>query len=214
MENSKDKDRYTTLKNYQGIRKDNKTGKFIVTKCIKGKRSFKSFSSLREASGWKNSFHPGVPQQSKVIAAEIEKINGDRTTKTLKDVWELYQELHLLGLEKSSQESCKYLATIFNNLLELPINKIVPEIIDKNLSLQKEFMISTKAKRCNFTAPLKFLRSLFSWYKENYDFSFVNPIMKRHFSLGKIKEPKQKEKRLSAEDILKFFEALPRLLSR
>ena len=85
-----DKSRYETLLHERGIRKDLTTNMFVVTKCILGKRYYKSFQSLREAKHWRNTFVPSTLIQN----VEIEKL-------TFENVWKKYCELELCTLGTS-----------------------------------------------------------------------------------------------------------------
>ena len=47
-----------------------------------------------------------------------------------------------------------------------------------------------------------------SWYKENYDYTFHNPVLRRHYMIGVIKKPIQKEKVLSQAQLISFLDAI------
>ncbi len=189
--------RYQTLSSERGIRKDLKTGTFQVTKCIKGKRYFKNFDGLREARHWKNTY---LPQ---------EKMEEQKTKSlTLGEVWALYQEQVFPNLESSTISNRLVQARFVEGLKDVLMNDITPEVISKEIIRRKnESVRDSDGRRFSFDNELKFLKSIFNWYKV-IDYKFVNPIIKQHKTLGRIKEKKRKEKKMNPKELLLFLNTL------
>ena len=75
--------------------------------------------------------------------------------------------------------------------------------------LKKEACIKAcDGKRFSFDNELTTLRTVFNWYKEEIDFKFINPILKKHRMLGRIKEKPIREKKMEPHELLLFFKAL------
>lgn len=209
--------RYVTLKHHPGIRKDLKTNSYYVTKSIKGKRYFTTMTTLTEAIHWKNTFHPDLTETPRGLVPLVEvkepivlerKLNGENEAHTLRDVWKLYQKYHFPQIEYSSREMKLYRFEFFTELLDIKMVHFSPEIMDRHIENRKEMAILKDSKRCNFDAPLRELRALFNWYRENYDFRFINPILKRHKFLGMIRKPPVRNKKMEPEEVSTFFENL------
>ena len=60
-------------------------------------------------------------------------------------------------------------------------------------------------RRFSFDEELKKIKALLNWYIENYDYTFRNPILKRHNSIGRVKKKVKRDKKLSIEEMLAFF---------
>lgn len=209
MDNHNSK-RFSTLEKYKGIRKDNLTNKFIATKSIGGKRYYSSFDFVKDAVSWKNSFHPStIKEDDKSVPHDKKEINGKLTTLKLHNVWDMFFTQHLKSKEISTQETYTYLYEIFSSEKNTPINDFNPNYLNEILIKIKNELISNSSRRKNFKAPLKFLKTMLNWYKENYDHTFVCPILKRHFVIGKIDDVKSKNKKMSAHEVINFFEHLP-----
>lgn len=49
---------------------------------------------------------------------------------------------------------------------------------------------------------------MLNWYRENYDFRFLNPVLKRHKACSILDKSEPKDKKMSANEALQFFNAL------
>lgn len=200
--------RFTTLKNYKGIRKDNFTNTFVATKSINGKRFYSSFALMKDALHWKNTFHPILTPELSTDKDLSEK-NGRATRRTFNDVWEMFLNQHILSKEVSTRETYEYLVNVFSSEKETPINHFTPDFLNILIERIKLEHIKKSSKRKNFKAPLKMLKTMFNWYRENYDPTFLCPVLKRHFVIGKIEDITPKNKKMTDEQVISFFNHLP-----
>ncbi|TNF03196.1 MAG: hypothetical protein EP326_02615 [Deltaproteobacteria bacterium] len=191
------KQRYQKLTRYQGIRKDTQTGKYQAYKKVDGRQYQKDFSSLRQAIKWRSEFNPYLDEL-------INEPKGEKFSVLL----EKYKELHLAGLKYSTQEVFNERSVFFDEMLNVCISDITPVFIDSYLKRKKELAIQLGSTRSDFREELKKLKAIFNWYRENYDHTFINPVLKRHHILGKIKDRQKKEKKMTEEEVVLFFESL------
>ena len=54
---------------------------------------------------------------------------------------------------------------------------------------KKECQSNPLRKRFNFNKALDEVKAVLNWHKENYDYRFPNPVLKRHYNLGIIRKP-------------------------
>ncbi len=188
--------RYKNIERYPGIRVDTKSKKYQAVKRVNLKQYSKTFSSLRDAINWYRSFSPDVVKKTKI-----------KEDQTVRYMFDLYQKFHFPLLEKSTQELLlkRYSIILTDEILSTEIEAITPLFIDSYLLNLKK---SAPLKRQNFDFDLKKLKTFFNWYRENYNYNFVNPILKRHFAVGKIKDSYIKKKKLSMEEFYKFIDFL------
>jgi len=214
----KKQSRYQKLANYKGIRKDLKSGKYLANKTIEGKQHSKLCKTVKDAVKWRNTFHPllggySLPTQNISNQFLLKKprnyvLNGNDFGYQFSDIWNLYQKQHLATLQKSSIETILTVAKFYDELMNIKMIDINSFLIDDYLEKKKNDFIATGSqKKYNFNRELKCLKALLNWYKENYDGQFVNPILKRHQILGKIKDTPKKNKKLSREQLLLFFDS-------
>ncbi|MBI2521557.1 MAG: tyrosine-type recombinase/integrase [Bdellovibrio sp.] len=203
--------RYLTLKHHPGIRKDTTSNSYVVTKSFKGKRYYESFDGLRDAAEWKNSFNPNVPafKLTHGLNTRVIELNGRDRGMNFEKAWLLYLQIKVATLEQSTIDFIKKYTEFFFTLGPMNMAHIFPEIIDEVVNSKKQKAILTNSRRMNFDHPLTQLRAFFNWYQENYDFSFRNPVLKRHFSMGMIKKPVERNKKMMPDEVNLFFSALP-----
>lgn len=213
--------KYQKLSNYTGIKKDTKNGRYLAIKYLNGKQYSKKFDSLMQALFWRNSFHPALP--AKLLEARCEELgprkklfipklhvkpNGEDLGYRFRDVWELYKELHLPSLEKSSMEHRLSKLSFYNPLMDYLMVEINASLIDRFMFDHKEKAIKEKSKRYNFNDDLKCLKALLNWYRINYDAMFIVPILPRHKQAGLIKKTPMRNKKLKPEELIAFFSEL------
>jgi len=194
------KQRYITLKNYKGIRKDISNNTFIATKSIKGTRCYESFKTIKEAVHWKNTFNP----LKKKIGENVSPKKGP----LLKEVWALYRDFYFSSLEKSTIETKNERWKFFYDLENLGIDEIRPEVLDHYIQKKKELAKINNSTRHNLRHPLSELKALFNWYRENFDYHLINPVLKRHYQLGIFKKVQARNKKMSPDEVLSFFSTL------
>ena len=212
--------KYKKLSGYKGIRKDIDNGRFLATKYINGKEYSKKFSSLKQAMIWRINFHPSVPQElvekkaqmplnvSMALKVQV-KLNGEDLGYNFRDVWELFKSIHLLSLEKSSQDYFLASEAFFTPLMNFKMVEMTAHLIDRFIAKHKLNAIKTKSRRYNFNGDLKRLKVIFNWYRENYDALFVSPILKRHKQAGIIRPLPKRNKKMAPQELLAFFNELP-----
>lgn len=193
--------RYKTLRSYPGVRKDLKTGKYLVSISIDNKRLSKSFSSLPDALAWRNTH---------ALSSFSEFLEGPEVkAMTFRDVWEKYKAEHLPTLEKSSQENRLLSAKFFNELWDYELKTITPNVISKHILAKKEVALKFQTpRRKTFDHEIKLLKAIFNWYREEIDHTFSNPVTRKHKLLGIVKKEAPKEKKMTSSELKLFLEAL------
>lgn len=225
------KKKWIQVKNHPGIRKiimiNEQTGqevdfdgkKYKVWKSIKGERTTKCFETLREADHWKNTFNGascqrtisppelqiGPPLQQQVYLPMIQQQpNGLR----FQEAFERYKEAVFPDLEDSTIDYKLQKERYFVPFFKYNINEVTPEMLDHYIKHLKAEAIATSNKRYTFDKELSQIRAFFNWYRENYDYRFSSPLLKRHFALGKIKEKKERNVKMSGDEVMTFFNSL------
>ena len=198
------------LKRHSGIYKmcrlDKKTGKsiesenlkkFRVILSYKGKRKSRMFYTLKEAIEWKNSHSSNdIP---------------DKKAKDplISEIWERYKEAVFPSIERSSVETKLYRSGLIEDLFDYQTSEITPRLIDD--IIRKAKATSTKnghKKRYNFDKEIDELKVLFNWYRENDDYKFASPVLKRHYDIGKIRDIPERNKKMKPEEFLLFLASL------
>lgn len=196
-----------------GIRQK-ENGKFLATKSINGKRFYEEFERLPDAKKWRKDFHPLLSvssRKNKLIPTTSDQSNGKDKFINLGEVVEKYQKEFLRSLESSTQyKKIQRLERFTPNLVSVPMCVMNPEIIINHLDAMK-LILEPNSRRCNFDKELKDLASIFNWYKDNKDRSFVSPITKIHYKLGKISEVPDKIKDMDMEEFSLFISKLPEM---
>ncbi len=206
--------RFIAIKGYSGIFKDTSSDKYVARKMISGKRYNKTFKKLSEAINWKNSFNPSlqsIDEFKNLQPKKSKRLNGVEDEYTFKQVWELYDKLHISSILRQSATTIrKRMNSFFPDFAHLRMVDLNAKVLDDIIKLKVEkAKDSTSSKRYNFDLELKTLRALCNWYKENYDEIFVTPVLKRHFAYGKVKTKKSVSKeKMSLEEFKLFYDCL------
>ncbi|MBF0361986.1 MAG: site-specific integrase [Oligoflexia bacterium] len=218
--------RFITLKSHHGIRKDLVANSYVATKSIKGKRYSQSFERLPDAIHWKNTFVPvisTVTAESKIANTNASKaifppqsphtstsneLNGTNKSYTLGDVWELYKKQYLPQLERATTETKLIWCKFFEPLFHVPMVHLNSNVLDVHMVEQVELAKINESKRHNFKNPLSEMKALLNWYHENYDARFVNPILRRHYTMGIMRKVEPKNKKMLPNEIMQFFSEL------
>lgn len=199
---------------YAGIRKKD-NGKFIATKYVDGKRTYKQFDTIREAQNWKNEVTLASlkikPSYNYVPSYHSPKeeifYNGRNKSITLGEVYELYLKgpINLLSRGTKYQTEAK-LNRFLQPLLSTPLSLLTPEIITDHLKFC--IVSSTNSRRCNFNEELKKFKAVLNWYREEKDHTFSVPITLYHKRIGEIKKVPKKDKVLTPEQFFQFLDHL------
>lgn len=176
--------------------------RYRAVKSIKGNRKTKSFRTLREAVDWKNTT-TFLPRPTNHI-----ELTPVVKSKTFGEVFKKYQESTYPNYEKATLEYKEEKALFFTDLSSIAINNINPDLLDSFIRSKKELAITQKTKRCSFKHELRELKTFFNWYRENEDYTFSNPVLKRHNALGFIRKPNVKEKKMKPDELKLFFQSL------
>ena len=211
------KARYKTLTNYPGIKKelDKISPSYIVIKSIDGKRYFTTFDKLEHAVYWKQTYHPLIcPDPLKNFKGELFvptlAPNGADKGHTFLDAWNLYKELHLADKTLATREVFEQtINRFFAGLMPIEMINVTPELLDHYIKEKKQVaLLENNPRRHCFKEELKRFKTILNWYHDNYDYTFRNPVLPRHFVAGKIKDKKDKIMKMSPEQIFLFFNAL------
>jgi hypothetical protein len=212
--------KYQKLPNHKGIKKDLNNGRYLAVKYISGKEYSKKFDTLKKALTWRSNFHPSVADEvinNKVkdsfslkssITQERVKLNGDDNGYYFRDTWNLYKEIYLPSLEKSSQDHRLAKESFLYPLMDVKMTALTASLLDRFINIHKEVAIRFKSRRCNFNDDLKVLKSILNWYRNNYDYCFINPVLPRHRNAGLIKKIKEKDKKMKPKELIAFFNEL------
>jgi integrase len=203
--------RFITLKNYKGIRKDTKTGKYQARKYIDGQEYSSVFEKISDATQWKNSFHPDLAEGSSSLRLfGKQKPNGVEDHFFVEDIWKLYQEQHLPSVSRMSRiDIIKRANNILPDLFGYRMVEINANLLDKIMKTKvSDVKYINQLRRHSFDKELKTLKAICNWYRENHDAFFVVPILKRHFIAGALNKPVvKKSKKMSPEQVRSFFES-------
>ena len=138
--------------------------------------------------------------------------NGTDFGLRFKDIWEIYLEKHSLlfeytTFEKTAQKGKHF----FKDMMNIPMVEMTSVFVSNYLKSQKEKALRPSKRgqqRCSFTHDLKVFKTILNWYRENIDFMFVNPVLKRHKSEGVIRKVPRKKKKMRKHELLVFFQGL------
>lgn len=179
------------IRNKPAIRiKEN--GKFIVFKLLAGKRVTKEFFTLREAEAWKRD----TESFDLKVNGKSPELNGQDIY--FADVFKQYLEEGMVELSPYTAYKKKLRMSHFlPNLFNVRMTDMNGRMILKHLQEMK-LLVDQNSRRCNFDKELKDLSSIFNWYDEEIH-PFSNPIRRKHFKAGKIRELDRKKKDLPPE---------------
>lgn len=194
----------------KGIRlKDN--GKFYATKSFGKKRYYAEFNTEREALKWRKEFHPllsPVVRKNRLIPTATDQSNGKDRVINFSEVIEKYIKSGFKSLTTYTQyKKSKRLSNFTHNIQAVPMCAMTPEIISKHLE-DMTLIVPKDSRRCNFDKELKDIASIFSWYKTNIDFTFVNPVTRNHYKEGKLKDIVPKQKDMDMDEFVDFVSHL------
>lgn len=69
---------------------------------------------------------------------------------------------------------------------------------------------ASKSRRYNFDAEIRDLRAILNWYRETYNYKYAVPIIaKKLRQVGTLTKDKKIKEKLSADEFILFFNALP-----
>lgn len=192
--------KYKRLTNYKGIRKNLSSKTFEASKKIKGKTFSRTFKNIREAVHWRNTFNP-------FEANDYEKASREKIT--FNELWTNYEKFHFPSLELSSQGIKRQkIRVFFDELKDRSIYDITPTFLEYIIDRKKkEYKKKVNSKRCNFDKSLDEVKAVLNWHKDNYDYKFSNPVLKRHYVQGKIKNTRAKDKVMTQEQLINFIKA-------
>ncbi|MBI2519459.1 MAG: tyrosine-type recombinase/integrase [Bdellovibrio sp.] len=214
--------RFIALKEHKGIRKDQITGNYVARKYVDNKEFCETFDKLSEAIYWRRNFHPLLTNSELKVGASTKSFNDETKIKIssrpngvdqrfkFEDVWELYKKQYFPTLESQTiDDRLKFAKNFYADLMHLKMLEVTPELMDHFMARKvSEAKILNNPRRINFDNDLKALKAMFNWYRENYDGMFINPILKRHFAMGIIKQRvKASSRKMTIEQVRDFLNA-------
>ncbi|MBF0363829.1 MAG: tyrosine-type recombinase/integrase [Oligoflexia bacterium] len=227
---SKNHKRFLTLKKHTGIRKDLLYDRYEAYKSIDGVRYSERFASLVEAIKWRNEFSPTNNKSSSdsVQAStssstspssqatqfsphemEIRRANGIDSIITFKEVWKLYQKFRFPLLSTARRDKVIDRSHFMNRLLDEKMANLNPNYFDLYIErMKRECLRTLPLRRYNYEFELDIIKTVFNWYRENYDHTFYLPILKRHYDLGVVRRLKKVNRKMSPENLILFFSTL------
>ena len=138
-------------------------------------------------------------------------VNGSNRLLTLGTVFEKYKDLHLPTVSEITRIKLiarveRYLAPLFDESM----GNLTPDRIAEFIkSMKLSYVQGPYSKRYNFNKELRDLRALLQWWSDHYDYRFKNPIKQFHFKLGVMEEVPEKDKKISMDETIDFFNAFP-----
>jgi hypothetical protein len=186
----------TAVRGNPGIRmKEN--GKFIVTKSVGGKRQTKEFTNLRDARTWKKD----RSTVDLLVNGKDPTLSGQgegRNEIFFRDVYAQYLEEGMVELDQhTATRKKRRMERFFPNLLHVRISEMNGRVILKHIQDSK-LLVEEGSRRCNFDKEIKDLSSVLNWYDEEIS-PFHNPIRRKHYAAGKVREVPKKNKNLPPE---------------
>lgn len=206
--------KYIPLPKQPGIRKNTITGKYLVSKKIKGKQYAETFDTIRQAQQWRATFNGE------------RKVEVPKGTSTLGDVWKRMKVLHFPSLAVSTQRIWERRWEPLSELADYHMEDITSTVINNWIVKKKKWYSSEEYRslgrgssaRCNLYNELNLFTTIFNWYKAEDEFEaessgLTTPIRPRHRNMAFIKDtPKNPDdKKITVEAAFKFFSALPEL---
>lgn len=186
----------TAVKGNPGIRMK-ASGKFIVTKSMGGQRTTKEFTSLSDARVWKKD------------KSTIElKVNGKdpslsgqgagRNEIFFRDVYAQYLEEGMIELDYNTiLRKKRRMDRFFQVFNPIKISELNSRVVLK-LIQDSKLLVEEGSRRCNFDKEIKDLSSVLNWYNEEIT-PFLNPIRRKHYQAGFIKDVEKKNRNLPPE---------------
>ncbi|MBT3234850.1 MAG: tyrosine-type recombinase/integrase [Bdellovibrionales bacterium] len=197
----------------------------------------REFSTLRQAREYREKFVSKQVVASPDFQMERNKnvVNKDIT---FEEVWIQYRAREIDTCTVSSTKRNRLDKMNFlEGLFHYKLREIDPDEITNYLEFEKDKCLAKAAeikkrveareparrkenlpvesfsRRCNFNDDIKFLNSIFNWYRETFrDVSFNNPILKRHKTTkrkkgdGFIRYPAAKKKVMSKSETIAFWQ--------
>ncbi|MBF0361168.1 MAG: site-specific integrase [Oligoflexia bacterium] len=223
--------RYRVIKNHRGIRKDLFNGKYEAYKTINGTRHSAYFDSLVAAMKWRNEFHPTLTNANSEMIGNINTMNPNMNSSinpmtnamvnrnllngidpgiTFQEVWSLYQKFRFPSLSTARKNKLLTRFQFMDRLLDERMANFNPTFFDLYIEGKKRACLKNlNLRRYNYDFELEIVKNIFNWYRENYDHTFYNPILKRHYVLGIIRRLKKVNKKMPPESLVLFFSTLP-----
>jgi integrase len=206
------KNNYTKTK-HTGIFKYGSSGRYQARKKITGKNYRKTFTNIREAIKWKNTFNGLTCNKNK-------DLNTKEYSK-LKHVWTRFIDLHFPALRPQTQTKMIQQYKLLVELEHFQMNEINSTllsewVIQKVKYFKKAQEIGTGSgiqARCSMNTELKILKQIYHWYKEQSEFfeesnDVFCPVKNIHYKLGFIKKAARKNKKIPPNDVILFVNAL------
>lgn len=193
-----------------GIFKNVKTGKFLARITVNGEQKKATFDHEIHAITWRLALENGQP---------VPTLPGE--TSTLKLVWHTMQEKHFPAIAPSTREIWLRRYQLLKDLEEFQMSEITHSKVTAWVEEKVKFFKSEEyqnlgrgeAKRCNLDNELNLLTTIFNWYRSSEEFeaeatNLTNPVKAKHRAMGFIKSKPVKDKAITAEAALQFFDHL------
>lgn len=185
--------RYKKLPGHKNVRKDLKTGKYQAYKTIDGTQYSQDFSRLSDAKRWVMTFLPSSKEPKK------------KKSPLFKDVWKEYKLVRYSDLEYSTKQAKDERVKIFYpDIKDMHMEDIDADFF-RDLILRHKTSGKHQSSRISFDKEIKEYKAIFHWYRDYKDYKFYIPITKFHKQLGKIKKKIPRNKKMSINQVQKFF---------
>jgi integrase len=203
------KPKYKPVPKQPGLFQHCSSGRYQARKCIEGTQYKTTFETIYDARVWLATF------DGKTSAVR------SHSTSTLKEVWAEMQERHFPLLAPSTREIWTRRYGLLKELEGLRMEEITSSVITSWVEKQAAYFKSDayqnltrgKAKRCNLDNELNLFTTIFNWYKKSEKFEreavqLPNPVRFTHKRQGFISPKPIKDKAITLEAALRFFQCL------
>lgn len=130
-----------------------------------------------------------------------------KLTPKFSDVFEEYKEIRFSDLEFASIEvKTSRLQVFYAELKDVHMEDITAEFFKKLIIIKKKEYANSK-KRLSFDLEIKEYKAIFNWYRDFKDYKFIVPLTKFHKQLGRMRKAIPKNRRMSVQQVQKFFNA-------
>lgn len=194
----------------EGVFKNTETGKFLARITINKKQVKCTFEEEADAIMWRLAMENGKPAPT--LAGQ---------TSTLKYVWHVMQERHFPLIAASTREVWFRRYELLKDLEEFQMSELTHSKVTSWVEEKVKYFKSDKylnagrgeSKRCNLDNEINLLTTIFNWYKSSEEFEaeaapLTNPVKAKHRQMGFIRPKPVKDKAITLDAALQFFEHL------
>jgi integrase len=156
------------------------------------KKEWRTFPSFSEAKA----FHGSTAKKS---------------SHTFREVWNHFAVHGMGSMEMSSKAKIMSQVRHLDSLMDTIVSEHTPKTVAEWLTdlCRPEYIQNLKGTRVSFKNELRLLKQIHSYYRENFDFNFGHPVLKKHKAMAVFRTaPVKPKKDLTPEEVGKFLSKL------